>query len=131
MPPFADGGPYATGARAGVLPTDAKFASVLRCSDDGGRWQPDNSTVYTITESSAEPSPELLAALTLVDEPPPDDPRMACPARAMPVLYLLLVDDIATAYRPRIPRNWCGDPRDEVTFAVDELGWTIRRVFLV
>jgi hypothetical protein len=104
---------------------------VLRCSDDGGRSQPDNSTVYTVTELSAEPSPDLFTALALGDEPPPDDPREACPARATPVLYLLLVDETKAAYRPWIPRNWCGDPREEVAFAVDELGWTTRRVFLV
>jgi hypothetical protein len=107
------------------------FSSVLRCEDDAGRWQPDHSTVYVITELSAEPSPELFAALELGDEPPPVNPREVCPARAMPVLYLLLVDDTMTAYRPRIPRNWCGDPREEVSFAVDELGWTTRKVFLV
>lgn len=131
MPPCADAGPYATGAPAGSMPPDAEFDTVLWCSRDGGSQQPDGSFVDTITELSAEPSPALTAALTLADEPAPSDPRTVCPARAEPVLYLLLVDESETAYRPRIPRTWCGDPRGEVIAAVDPLPWTAVRRYRV
>lgn len=127
VPPYEDGGPYASGARAGSVPPDVAFDTVLWCSSDDGLSQPDGTIVDTITELSAEPSPALSAALELGDEPPPNNPSEVCPANATPVLYLLLVDDSDTAYRPRIPLTWCGIPRPEVTAAVDDHSWTTVR----
>lgn len=61
---------------------------------------------------------QLLQALTLPDQQ--FDPRdhAACAAIYKPPIYLLLINRTDDAFRPYMPADPCGDPREEIQAAL-------------
>lgn len=124
--PLREDDPY-----AGSLPPNGfRAARVIRCLDDQGLQQDDGTSIYTVTESSAEVSPGLLESLALPDEGPLG-PNTVCPAQARSLLYLLLVDATGRGYQPRIPITPCHDPRPEVDQAVEAMTWRTETTFTI
>ncbi|MFC7623461.1 hypothetical protein [Microlunatus sp. GCM10028923] len=120
MPPFEQAEVYAGSLpQVGFRPTD-----VVRCVvADSATQRDDGSMIYRISQETGTLTTELVQRLRWPDSAPPTRPNAACDASARPILYLLLVDTTGRGYRPRIPLDWCGEPRPEVTQAVQAVEW--------
>ena len=127
LPPFTEEVDVYAG---GVEPDGFSAVRVVRCSVSG--WsQKDARTIYAVEQLVAPPSLGLQDALALPDLPRPSQGNVACDAKARPILYLMLSDAEGRGFHSRNPTTWCGEPRDEVLRAVDDMSWTTVHSFSV
>lgn len=111
-----------SGPTPGTLPStfESDRARLCRVSADPVQI-PGGGLRYTVHEETSPVGPGLLHALTLPNQQFDPGDHAACAAIYHPPGYLLLIDRSNHAYRPYLPADPCGYPREEVQAALREL----------
>jgi hypothetical protein len=118
---------------SGRLPDGFRPVRVVRC-----RWDPvessrpeveDEDEVVIGEDHAPTVTPAFLAALDLPDQTFAPGSHMACAAIATSLSILVLVDAKGHAVVPHLPADPCGNPRDEVVRAENELGLTLHKTY--
>jgi hypothetical protein len=106
----------------GVVPPDFQPVQLLRCDLTEIESEGSRSTYRVMEERAQTLPPSLLESFALPDQDY-TDPRVACDLLPRPWVMITLVDGSGRAIAPRLPRQACGDTRQDVAALLEGIEW--------